>query len=70
MGDRRMSEPMTPWYVSLIIAWAPFIVLIWIGWWCGHQVRRSLTRVRTQLSHQITIAAMSTPARKFLASLS
>jgi hypothetical protein len=38
-----MSEPMTPWYVSLIIAWLPFVVLIWIGWWCGHQVRRSLT---------------------------
>ena len=27
-------------------------------------------RVRTQLSHQITVAAMSAPARKFLASLS
>jgi hypothetical protein len=28
------------------------------------------TRVRTQLSHQITIAATRTPARKLLASLS
>jgi hypothetical protein len=41
-----MSEPMTPWYVSLVIAWAPFLLLIWAAWWCGHQVRqlrRSLT---------------------------
>jgi hypothetical protein len=29
-----------PWYISLIVAWAPFALLIWAAWWCGHQVRK------------------------------
>jgi len=37
-----MSEPV-PWYVSLIVSWLPFIVLIGIGWYLGRQVRRGLT---------------------------
>jgi len=37
-----MSEQM-PWYVSLIIAWLPFMLLIGIGWYVGRQVRRGLT---------------------------
>jgi hypothetical protein len=37
-----MSEPL-PWYVSLIIAWLPFMVLIAAAWYVGRQVRRGLT---------------------------
>ena len=33
-------------------------------------VKLTFARVRTQLSHQTTVAAISAPARKFLASLS
>jgi hypothetical protein len=33
----------------------------------GRYYFKGQTRVRTQLSHQITIAALNTPARKFLA---
>jgi hypothetical protein len=35
-----MSEP--PWIVSLIVAWLPFILLIWIGWYVGRALRRGL----------------------------
>jgi ATP-dependent Zn protease len=42
VGETAMSERI-PWYVSLIVAWLPFIVLIGIGWYLGRQVRRGLT---------------------------
>jgi hypothetical protein len=38
-----MGAPMTPWYVSLIIAWLPFLFWVGIGWYIAHQVRRGLT---------------------------
>ena len=37
-----MSEPV-PWYVSLIVSWLPFLVLIGTCWYVGRQVRRGLT---------------------------
>ena len=35
-----MSEPH--WVVSLIVAWLPFILLIWIGWYVGRALPRGL----------------------------
>jgi hypothetical protein len=32
-----------PWYVSLFVAWLPFIILIWAIAWHARQVRKSLT---------------------------
>ena len=37
-----MSEQL-PWYVSLIIAWLPFVILILAAWYVARQVRRGLT---------------------------
>jgi hypothetical protein len=32
-----------PWYVSLIISWLPFLILIGAITWHGRQVRKSMT---------------------------
>ena len=40
-----------PWYVSLIIAWLPFLVLIGTGIWVGRAVRAGLrTKDRRSLA--------------------
>jgi hypothetical protein len=35
-----MSDP--PWIVSLIVAWLPFMLLMWISWYVGRALRRGL----------------------------
>jgi hypothetical protein len=37
-----MSESEVPWYVSLIIAWLPFLMLMALGWYIGRPLRRGL----------------------------
>jgi len=50
-----------PWYVSLIVAWLPFLVLIGTGIWVGRAVRagshtkdgRSLAQVLDDHAHEL-----------------
>lgn len=37
-----MDEPLTPWYVSLIIAWLPFLVLVGLAAWIARRLSNSL----------------------------
>ena len=37
-----MPESEVPWYVSLIIAWLPFLGLMALGWYIGRPLRRGL----------------------------
>ena len=37
-----MSASEVPWYVSLIVAWLPFLMLLGLGWYIGRQLRRGL----------------------------
>jgi hypothetical protein len=37
-----MDDPLTPWYVSLIIAWLPFMVLVGLAWWIARRLSNSL----------------------------
>jgi len=32
-----------PWFVSLVVAWLPFIVLIWAWVWIGRKIRWCLS---------------------------
>jgi hypothetical protein len=41
-----MGEPMTPWYVSLIFAWLPFMLLIGIAWYVG-RAKESIVSFRS-----------------------
>jgi hypothetical protein len=40
--ERVMSDSEVPWYVSLIVSWLPFLMLLGLGWYIGRQIRRSL----------------------------
>jgi uncharacterized membrane protein YccC len=50
-----------PWYVSLIVAWLPFLILIGTGIWLGRTVRagshtkdgRSLAQVLDDHAHEL-----------------
>jgi hypothetical protein len=61
--------PLISMAVVLIVILAGLALVTVKGWW-PYLWREWLTRVRTQLSHQMRVATSMTPAMKLRASLS
>jgi hypothetical protein len=37
-----MTTEEVPWYVSLIVSWLPFLMLIWLGVFISRRIRKAL----------------------------